>query len=73
MAYPWLPFGEVKYSLTCTVGKTGQVLTQILNQTLKVMILADTAFGSVEFLHGIRQLKYHAITGVSCDRQLLMY
>jgi hypothetical protein len=34
------------------------------------MILADTAFGSIEFLHGIRQLKYHAITGVRYDRKL---
>jgi len=31
------------------------------------MVLADTAFGSVEFLHEIRQLKYHAITGM-CER-----
>jgi len=35
------------------------------------MILADTAFGSVEFLHGIRKLKYHAVTGVPIDRNLL--
>jgi len=28
------------------------------------MILADTAFGTVELLHGIRKLKYHAVTGV---------
>jgi hypothetical protein len=35
------------------------------------MILADTAFGSVEFLHGIRKLKYHAITGVAIDRKLI--
>ena len=35
------------------------------------MILADTAFGSVEFLHGIRKLKYHAITGVAIDRKLV--
>jgi len=36
-----------------------------------VMVLADTAFGSVEFLHEIRQLKYHAITGVRNDRLLV--
>lgn len=35
------------------------------------MILADTAFGSVEFLHGIRKLKYHAIVGVRVDRKLV--
>jgi hypothetical protein len=33
--------------------------------------MADTAFGSVEFLHGIRQLTYHAIVGVRCYRLLL--
>jgi len=33
------------------------------------MVLADTAFGSVEFLHEIRQ--YHAITGVRNDRLLV--
>ena len=27
--------------------------------------------GSVEFIHGIRKLKYHAITGVPVDRKLI--
>lgn len=35
------------------------------------MILADTAFGSVEFLHAIRKLKLHAITGVPVNRKLV--
>ncbi|MEH2279526.1 MAG: hypothetical protein V7K40_33305 [Nostoc sp.] len=35
------------------------------------MILTDTAFGSIEFLHGIRKLKYHAIVGVRIDRKLV--
>ena len=35
------------------------------------MILADTAFGSINFLHGIRKLKYHAITGLSINRKLV--
>ena len=35
------------------------------------MILADTAFGSVEFLHGVRKLKYHGITGVAISRKLV--
>ena len=35
------------------------------------MILADTAFGSVEFIHGIRRLKYHAITGIAVSRKLI--
>ncbi|GET43012.1 hypothetical protein [Microseira wollei] len=34
------------------------------------MILVDTA-GSVEFLHGVRRLKFHVIARVSCDRQLV--
>ncbi len=41
-----------------------------LTKHFKVMILADTAFGSIEFLHGIRKLKYHAIVGVRIDRKL---
>lgn len=46
-------------------------LPKALTKHFQVMILADTAFGSVEFLHGIRKLKYHAVTGVACDRLLV--
>jgi hypothetical protein len=46
-------------------------LPKALTEHFQVMILADTAFGSVEFLHGIRHLRYHAIVGVRCDRLLL--
>lgn len=46
-------------------------LPKALSKHFQVMILVDTAFGSVEFLHSIRNLKYHAIAGVRCDRQLL--
>lgn len=35
------------------------------------MILVDTANGCVDFLHGIRTLKYHAIAGVRYDRLLV--
>lgn len=45
-------------------------LPKSLTKHFQVMILADTAFGSVEFLHGIRKLKYHVITGVRYDRLL---
>ena len=45
-------------------------LPKSLTKHFQVMILADTAFGSVEFLHKIRKLKYHAIVGVRYDRQL---
>lgn len=46
-------------------------LPKALTKHFKVMILADTAFGSVEFLQGIRKLKYHAVTGVRYDRLLV--
>jgi hypothetical protein len=41
-----------------------------LRQAFRLVVLADTAFGSVDFLRGIRQLKLHAITGVRYDRCL---
>lgn len=46
-------------------------LPKALTKHFKVMILADTAFGSVEFVQGIRKLKYHAVTGVRYDRLLV--
>lgn len=47
-----------------------QSLPKVLTQHFRVMILVDTAFGSVEFLHSVRKLKYHAIAGLRCDRKL---
>jgi predicted transposase YbfD/YdcC len=29
------------------------------------MVLVDTAFGSVEFIHGVRKRKYHVIAGIA--------
>ncbi|NJM73646.1 MAG: transposase [Scytonema sp. RU_4_4] len=46
-------------------------LPKSLTEHFQVIILADTAFGSVEFLHGVRKLKFHAVTGVAIDRKLL--
>lgn len=46
-------------------------LPKSLTKHFPVMILVDTAFGSAEFIHGIRKLKYHAISGVRYDRQLV--
>ncbi len=46
-------------------------LPQRLKSNFQVMILADTAFGSGEFLHSIRKLKYQAITGVAINRKLV--
>ncbi len=47
-----------------------QGLPKVLTKHFRVMILVDTAFGSVEFLHSVRKLKYHAIAGLRCDRKL---
>lgn len=46
-------------------------LPRWLRRAFKILVLADTAFGSVEFLQGVRRLKLHAITGVRYDRQLV--
>lgn len=46
-------------------------LPKSLTNHFQVMILVDTAFASMEFLHGIHKLKYHAITGGRCVRQLI--
>ena len=51
--------------------KLVQRLPKLLTKHFQVMILADTAFGSVEFLQGIRKLKYHAITGLAINRKLV--
>ena len=46
-------------------------LPKCLTQKFQVMILADTAFGSIEFLHGVHKLKYHAVTGIPINRKLI--
>lgn len=57
-----------------SVAQLGLTLVRQLPRWLKpafnLRVLADTAFGSVAFLKGIRQLKLHAITGVRYDRKL---
>lgn len=45
-------------------------MPKALTQCFEVLVLVDTAFGSIEFLQGVRQLKYRAITGVRCNRKL---
>ncbi|MBD2122323.1 transposase [Trichocoleus sp. FACHB-262] len=45
-------------------------LPRWLRQTFRLVVLADTAFGSVDFLKGLRKLKLHAVTGVRYDRLL---
>ncbi|MBE9199671.1 transposase [Nodularia sp. LEGE 06071] len=46
-------------------------LPKLLTKYFRVNILADTAFGSIEFLEGIRKLQYHAITGLAVNRKLV--
>ncbi|NMG07134.1 IS701 family transposase [Brasilonema sp. UFV-L1] len=46
-------------------------LPKFLTERFETIILADTAFSSVEFLEGIRKLKYHAVTGLAINRKLI--
>jgi hypothetical protein len=46
-------------------------LPKKLTKHFQVMVLVDTAFGSVEFLHGVRKRKYHVIAGIACTRKLV--
>ncbi len=46
-------------------------LPKKLTKHFQVMVLVDTAFGSVEFLHGVRKQKYHVIAGIACTRKLV--
>lgn len=41
-----------------------RTLPKSFTKHFQVMILADTAFGSADFIHGVRSLKYHAVTGL---------
>ncbi|WP_088894793.1 transposase [Leptolyngbya ohadii] len=45
-------------------------LPKNLMQAYRVIVLADTAFGSVEFLKAMRKRRYPLIVGVRCDRKL---
>jgi len=38
-------------------------LPKALTQRFQMLVLADSAFSSIEFLQSVRKLKYHAITG----------
>jgi hypothetical protein len=37
----------------------------------EVMVLVDTGFGSIQFIHGVREKKYHIIAGIACTRKLV--
>lgn len=45
-------------------------LPRTLTRAYRVLVLADAAFGSTEFLHGLRKRRLHGIVGVRCDRRL---
>jgi hypothetical protein len=48
-----------------------KILPKSLTKRFRVMVLADTAFGSADFIHGVRSLKYHAVTGLLSSRRLV--
>lgn len=41
-----------------------------LSQQRRVIVLADTEFGSVEFLHAVRQRSWRAVVGMRCNRRM---
>lgn len=45
-------------------------LPKILTERFAVLVLADTAFGSKEFVTQVRRLTHHALVGISCSRKL---
>ena len=46
-------------------------LPKDLTKRFRVKILADTAFGTKDFINNIRKLKYHAVIGIGCNRKLV--
>lgn len=50
--------------------KLVQGLPKVLTQHFEVLVLVDSAFGSIAFLEGVRKLKHHVIAGVRYDRKL---
>ncbi len=37
----------------------------------EVMVIVDTGFGSIQFIHGVRENKYHIIAGIACTHKLV--
>jgi len=67
---PWvLCLSRQGYSSPAQLGlRLLRRLPKILTQRFEVLVLADTAFGSNEFITEVRPLKYHAL-GIRCDRK----
>ena len=51
--------------------KMVKCLPKKLTKHFQVMVLVDTGFGSVEFIHGVRKQKHHVIAGIACTRNLI--
>ncbi|MBR8832414.1 MAG: transposase [Chlorogloea purpurea SAG 13.99] len=47
-----------------------KTLPATLTTSYQVLVLVDTAFGSIQFLESVRRLKFHAVAGIRCDRRL---
>jgi hypothetical protein len=47
-----------------------RTLPKSLTTHFEVMVLADSAFGSIEFLEGVRRLRLHTLVGASKSRRL---
>lgn len=47
-----------------------QGLSKALTQRFEVLVLVDTAFGSIAFVEGMRKLKHHVIAGVRYAHRL---
>ncbi len=45
-------------------------LPKVLTGRFEVLVLADAAFGTNEFVTSVRRLNYHALVGVPCNRKL---
>ena len=45
-------------------------LPKSLTKRYQVLVLVDTAFGSIDFFKQVRQMKFHAVAGVRTDRRL---
>ncbi|MEM6612752.1 MAG: transposase [Cyanobacteria bacterium P01_C01_bin.72] len=46
-------------------------LPKILRKGFRVMVLADSAFGTIAFLKTVRRLKFHALVGIRKSRKLI--
>lgn len=70
---PW-GFRVYRGKDTPSPAELGLRLVKSLPQTLvkqfDLLVLADTGFGSNQFVNSIRQLKYHTLVGVARNRKL---